>query len=441
MSTILLVYHNVDGGIMSRKAGDCPTTMSVTAMCSEMLNDLEYLISARMRPQDFTRNRKMPFANLVLFMLNLVRSSTQTCLDRFFEMIGQVDVHMSQQSFSEARQKVKWEAFQELFVALVDHVYAGFYRTWHGYRVMAIDGSKVQLPDDPKLREYFGTVGKGGTAATAQASTLYDVFNNYIVDAQLEPIGTDERELAMRHISILSELPSFDDELILFDRGYASYSLVAAMIKLKISFVMRVRRKFNVDIDQLGEGDHIVMLKGKGDKDISVRVIKFTLPSGEEESLITDLMDKRMGIKAFKGLYFRRWPIETKYDEIKNKLEAENFSGRTFNAIRQDFFITMFMTNVASVARWEAQKTVDAVQNQKENKYDYHVNASHAIGTLKDRFIMAVLEPNAIVRDYKVKRILSLLANHVAPYRPGRSRPRNPSPRKAKFRHNRKSNC
>jgi len=336
------VYHDVAGDIMlKREAAERTNLMSIVETSNGMIVDQEFLDSARKRPQDFTRDRKMPFKKLVGFMINMVKSSTQTCLDRFFEMIGQDDVHMSQQAFSEARQKIRWEAFRELFIAIVDHIYTGFYRTWHGYRVMAIDGSKTQIPDDPKLREFFGTAGKGGTAATAQASALYDVFNNILVDAQIEPIGTDERELAMRHIAVLSEMPSFEKELILFDRGYASYELVDAMTSRGISFVMRVRRKFSVDIDRLEEGDHSVTLRKKGRRGIRVRVIKFTLSSGEEEALITDIIDSRMGIKAFKGLYFFRWPIETKFDEIKNRLEVENFSGRTVEAIRQDFFITM----------------------------------------------------------------------------------------------------
>lgn len=429
------------GDIMFRKVGMPVTTAAVTAMIASLIHGQEFLDSARKRPQDFTRDRKMPFTKLVLFMLNMIRGSTQTCLDRFFEMVGQMDVNMTQQAFSEARQKIRWEAFQDLFKALVDFIYTGFTRTWHGYRVSAIDGSKMQMPDDKALRDYFGTIGKGNTAATAQESALYDVFNNILIDVQLEPMGTDERELALRHIDTLSEMPSFDKELILFDRGYASYGLVENLIDRNISFVMRVRKKFNVDIDRLGEGDHSATLRKKGSRDISVRVVKFTLPSGEEEALITDLIDKRMGIKAFKGLYFKRWPIETKYDEIKNKLEVENFSGRTVEAIKQDFFITMHMSNVAAVACREAQAQVDEAQKLKDNKYDYHVNVNHAIGTLKDRFILALLEPNATVRSYKVKRILRILIEHVVPTRPDRSRFRNPVPRKAKFRHNRKSNC
>jgi hypothetical protein len=429
------------GDIMYKKAGMPVITEAAVGMSSEMVGNPEFLDSARKRPQDFTRDRKMPFQKLVLFMLNMVRNSAQTCLDRFFEMIGQEDVHMTQQSFSEARHKIRWEAFRELFTAIVDFIYTGYTKTWHGYRVSAIDGSKLRIPDDKELRDYFGTVGKGNSAATAQASALYDVFSNVLIDAQLEPIGTGERELALRHIDALRELPSFGKELVLFDRGYASYELVEALLGYGISFVMRVRKKFSVSIDRFGEGDHRAMLKNKEGREIGVRVIKFALSSGEEETLITDVADMRMGTKAFKGLYFKRWPIETKYDEIKNRLEVENFSGRTVEAVKQDFFITMYMSNIAAIACWEAQEVVDEARKQKANKYYYHVNVNHAIGTLKDRFILAMLEPSAWVRSYKVKRILRLLIEHVVPWRPGRSIPRNPIPRKAKFRHNRKSNC
>jgi len=383
----------------------------------------------------------MPFVQLVAFMLNRAKNTIQTRLDAFFEGLGQEDTHMTQQAFSAARDKIKWEAFLDLFRMIVDHIYEGYYETWHGYRLSAIDGSKTQLPDDQTLRDHFGTVGRGGTAATGQASALYDVLNNTLIDAQLGPIKTDERELALRHLNALHGLPSFSKECVIFDRGYASFELVKATKGLGIHFVMRVRTKFNVAIDQLKEGDHRITLKKKGCEDIPVRVIKFALPSGEQEALITDITDKRMGIAAFKWLYFKRWPIETKYDEIKNKLEVENFSGRTVNAIMQDFFISMYMSNVIAIARWEAQLDVDGERELKGNKYSYHVNANHAIGTFKDRFILALLEPNNRLRKKRVTRILYLLKGNAVPTRPDRSIPRNPSPRKAKFRHNRKSNC
>jgi hypothetical protein len=401
----------------------------------------EYIETARKKPQDFTRNRKMPFVELVLFMLNMVKSSTQTCLDRFFKIIGREETHMSQQAFSAARQKIRWEALRELFHMIVDLIYDGYYDTWHGYRLLAIDGTKIQLPDDPKLRTHFGTLGKKDAAATAQGSALYDVLNKTLVDVRIVPMEIGERELALRHISRLCELESFFKDCILYDRGYASFEMVETMKERTISFVMRVKRGFNKSIDLLPYGDHGVTLQKQGHDDIPVRVVKFELSSGEDEVLITDITDKSMGIEDFKKLYFMRWPVETKYDEIKNKLEVENFSGRTVDAIMQDFYVTMYMSNIASIAYWEAQEDVEVEREGKDNKYSYHVNINHTIGTLKDRFIEALLEPNSRKRVKQVTRLLNLLGKHPVPNRPGRSRPRNPSPRVAKFRHNRKSNC
>jgi hypothetical protein len=412
-----------------------------TAFTDQLISSVEFLDQARKKTQYFTRNRKMPFKRLIAFILNMIKSSIQTCLDTFFENIGQEDVCITQQSFSEARDKIKWEAFRELFRQTRDLIYTGYTNTWHGYRLMAIDGTKIQLPDDKSLRKHFGTTGKGNTAATGQASALYDIINKILIDVQLSPMIIDEREQAFSHILGLCTIPSFCKECIIFDRGYASFELLKHLTELNIHYVFRLKRHFDLAIDKLPEGDHYTVLHRDGQADIRVRVIKFALPSGEVETLITDITDKRMGTSAFKDLYFMRWPIETKYNEIKNKLEVENFSGRTMNAIMQDFFVTMYMANAISVAYWESQSSIDEQRESKDNKYNYHVNVNQAIGAFKDRFILAVLEDDPIRRAQMIKRILRLVTKQPSPTRPNRSIPRNAHPRNAKFRHNRKSNC
>ena len=407
----------------------------------DKIKSSEFLNSSRVKPQDFTRNRKMPFPKLVFFMLNVAKSSIQTRLDDFFEKVAQEEVSMTQQSFSEAREKISYAAFPELFAYGVEIIYEGHYDTWNGYRLSAIDGSKLQLPDDWKLRCYYGAMGPDKSAPTAQGSALYDVLNNVIIDARIAPLRIDERTLANRHIRALCNCSSFCKECIIYDRGYASFEFIENHIARGISFVMRVKRGFNKAIDQLGKGDHEVVLQKRGHEDIRVRVLKFDLSSGEVETLITDITDKSLGIEDFKKLYFMRWPVETKFDEIKNKLQVENFTGRTKKAIIQDFYISMFIANTISVTRWEAQQVVDEQREGKDNKYDYHVNANHAIGVFKDRFIRAMLLDNPRKRAKEVKRILRLLTKNPVPTRPDRSVPRNKSPRRAKFRHNSKSNC
>jgi hypothetical protein len=270
---------------------------------------------------------------------------------------------------------------------------------------------------------------------------LYDILNDLVVDARIEPMSVDERTLAGLHIEQLAGLASFKEwqELILFDRGYPSFSLIQELTGKKIRYVMRVREKFSTKIDALGRGDHIITLES-GEEQVQVRVIKFRLSSGAEETLITDILEKKHGMKAFKALYFKRWPIETKYDEIKNKLEIENFSGRLVDNIRQDFYAAMILTNLAAEFYKEAQAEVEEAQKGKGNKWRYQVNVNHAIGVLKDRLIQALLIEDRIKRGEKFDEVIMLLEKRLVPIRPNRSLPRT-VPRKAKFHHNHKSNC
>jgi len=56
----------------------------------------------------------MSFKMLVYFLLSMINESSQNALERFFAKTGQ-GIYMTQQAFSLARQKIKWEAFRILF--------------------------------------------------------------------------------------------------------------------------------------------------------------------------------------------------------------------------------------------------------------------------------------------------------------------------------------
>ena len=203
---------------------------------------------------------------------------------------------------------------------------------------------------------------------------------------------------------------------------------------------MRVKKGFNNDIDTQSADDGRVTLNKKGYPGIEIRVIKVKLSTGETETLITNIFDKGMGTAAFKKLYFLRWPVETKIDIIKNKLEIENFTGYSKKSIEQDFYATMYLTNIAAAACWEAQALADETREGKNNKYEYNINVNHAVGVLKDRFIYA-LSLDADAAADEIDNIINLLALRVCPVKPERSFIRNPSPRKVKFHANSRSNA
>jgi IS4 transposase len=67
----------------------------------------------------------------------------------------------------------------------------------------------------------------------------------------------------------------------------------------------------------MGEGSRDIRLT----EDIRTRAAVFRLKSGEREALITNLDEAEVEDAAFPALYYKRWSVETKYKQVKQKLE------------------------------------------------------------------------------------------------------------------------
>jgi hypothetical protein len=155
-------------------------------------------------------------------MPGMVKESSQNAHSRFFSRIGKARTRMSQQAFSAARQKITGEALQELFQTSVTGSYHEEWERRHGFRLMSIDGSFIQLPSDPQLAAYYGGLGHEGAAVPA--SLLYGLENGIIADAKIGPVSGNGRAMAEEHLQALLGLESYERgrELIIFDRRYPS---------------------------------------------------------------------------------------------------------------------------------------------------------------------------------------------------------------------------
>ena len=135
-------------------------------------------------------------------------------------------------------------------------------------------------------------------------------------------------------------------------------------LKLNSNFLMRVKVGFsNVtkefirsgklsQIVDIYPGQHKTYCDKEYDKNTSIklRLVRIELPSGQIELLITSLLNsKEYSNKIFKELYFKRWAVETFYDELKNKLKVEHFSGYSNQSILQDFYAALFISNVQTL--------------------------------------------------------------------------------------------
>ncbi|MCY1660214.1 hypothetical protein [Chryseobacterium sp. SL1] len=165
-------------------------------------------------------------------------------------------------------------------------------------------------------------------------------------------------------------------------------------------------------------------MKGKNyDKDIfiKVRLIGIKLPNGEIEVLATSLTDEKYKNEIFKSLYFERWKIETYYDELKNKLKVEYFSGYSKQSILQHFYAALLVSNIQSLIVEKINDEISEKENRK--KYQYKINTSLSYAFLKDRIITLLFSQNN--RQQAMEELKILLKSHLIPIRPNRTNKRN----------------
>lgn len=393
---------------------------------SNLFNDIIFLCETRTKKSYFTREgkNKMDFKGVLGFILNFVKKTLQIELDDFFKNIKGTDVTMTKQAFSEARKKISPTAFIKMSDAIINWFYKDTeFNTFKGYRLSAIDGSVLQLTNTPKLRDEYGYVtNKSGKIARALSSGIYDIENDMMITSKITRYDTSERDLAKDHINKLEEL-GFHNDLIIFDRGYPSRELISFIEDKKIKYLMRSKVNFVKELKTATKEDQIIEVKYNGEI-LKIRVLRFMLSLEVEEILLTNIMDETLGIKEFKELYFKRWSIEVKYDELKNRLEMEDFTGETPIAIEQDFYASIYLSNMIALAKKDANQIINENNEGKELKYEYKVNTNVLIGKMKNSLVLTLLEENPRKRNKMLKKVMSEISRNIIPIRPNRSRTR-----------------
>ena len=374
-------------------------------ICNTVLDPV-VLQKARRRKGAFTRNDgKLPYLAVIKLLLQNSKRSISSVLKSFFKALAESEgipvqntVTCSHQAFSKARGGINHYIFKECFKRILDFLcnpetnenQERLGGLW-GIQPIAIDGSRIPLPNRKALRDIYGGLGPDGSSPTALASIAFDVLRGIVLDADLDSLSVGERALAKRHLQRIGEFSRVNPmyALYIFDRGYASRDLILYLRDVVRSrFLFRLRSKFNVEIDALPlpKGDEIVNSVIMLDGDIMVRIIRFLLPDGET---VETLMTNEFGLDehSFKWLYFLRWPCETEYSIIKNKIGLINFKGYAENSVLQEFWISMLMANIAAIAQKEADGILKGGEPPVQTtKHRYKINLNEMIGCICDYF-------------------------------------------------------
>jgi len=409
---------------------------TIIELIKSTLNSSEFLNKHKTSAKDFTRKRTLPFSTLFIFMCNFLQTSIQEELDRFFLAIYKFDIPVRQataSAFCQARTKIQHTAFIEITQKIVHAFYTLFStKTWHGFRLLAVDGSTAVLPDIPAIEEHFGVWKSrhdSKPCPMARVSQIFDVLNDITIDAYIGPKSVGERDAACKHFKHLGA-----NDLLLMDRGYAAFWLFQLIIQTGAQFCARLPIDLWTTVKaKLFESTKTEMLLtlepsmssvqkckelGLSLEPITLRFIKIQLDNGDYEILVTTLTDcEKYSYDVFKELYFKRWPVEEQYKFFKSRIEIENFTGKSVLAVKQDFYARILMSNLAAMLSFPVEPNV----KKANDAIKYKINKTRAAAKMKNAGILLFFRDDVLKI---IDALFQLFAQNLSAVRPNRKYPR-----------------
>jgi hypothetical protein len=252
---------------------------------------------------------------------------------------------------TQARKRFGRPAMAEIFEGVAQAVGTADTRgAWlRGWRLLAIDGFDVDLPDTESNASEFGYAGSGENRSAlpkARVVALAECGTHAFLAAEVAGYGVGEQTLAQRLYPRLRP-----DELLTADRGFYSFDAWAAAVRTGAALLWRAPTQLALPVVAvLADGTYTSVLinpKIRGarrarilaaartghelDPDDAhlVRVVEYDVPdrdgngTGELIVLLTTIVDPaRARADELADTYHQRWEEETSNDQLKTHLRG-----------------------------------------------------------------------------------------------------------------------
>lgn len=351
----------------------------------------------------FVRRSPLSASMLIHFIIRHNPLSSQISADEFFWSAGKASV--SKSAISQRRTRLSADIFTGLSTDMCREYYRQMPHTglWHGWHIMAVDGSEFMLPDTDALAEVYGRFayttphGRNGESFPMAKCVMFsDVLTGLTLSADLFPYLRDDRRCFLGMLpDICSLYPGLTERSItVFDRGFFSALLMYRMACRGMRFVIRAPmsspriRAFaesgmtEADVEWMPVPSTSLYddaeWKAGGRKPLHLRFVRVELPDGGVEVLVTDLSSDMVGASMMKSLYFKRWGIEVDLLHYKHVYEIEAFSGARPLCVEQDFRAVVLTHNIICMTADSAAADVRA--DNRRRTHDYKTNVAVLAG-------------------------------------------------------------
>ena len=411
--------------------------------CIAELDDIHFMFCQNPE-SDFTRNRKLSFQEYIQLMIQMQSKSVSNELLDFFNHSLSAP---SKSAFTQQRYKLQPEGWSFLFHSFVEQCRTLSDNLYHGYRLLACDGSDVNIDRNPNDERTFINEGEKGYNAI-HINALYDIINmtycDFIVQGKKK---LHEREALNSMIDRYADpIPA----ILMADRGYESFNVFAHLIHKNMNFVIRMKdinsngilsaydlpdSEFDTHIrttltrrhtkKTLGNPNTYTILQPVSnfdfldesctEYDIEFRIVRILLDNGTYICIATNLSKEDFSLEEIKKLYRMRWSEETSFRELKYTIGLVNWHSSKYEGILQEINARMILYNFCELVTTHA-----VVRTRANTKHSYKINFATAVNICK-----AYLKHGSDEIE-----IMLLIQKHLTPVRPDRKYPINLRPKR-----------
>lgn len=223
----------------------------------------------------------------------------------------------------------------------------------NGWLVLAVDGSKVELPRTRGNRRAFG-IADNGVYPQAFITAIVDALTGLVWDWRVGPARSSERA----HLAqMVKGLPT--GALLLMDGYYCGYELWTALIDAGTHWLMRVGGNVRL-IRDLIPGRHAIDRRSgvvyvwraqavAGEPPLRLRLIRVGTKATGVYLLTTVLDTTRLSRARAGELYRLRWGVEVFYRSVKQIMGATKMGSRIPSRARLELHWTMVAAAVLAL--------------------------------------------------------------------------------------------
>lgn len=395
--------------------------------------------------RDFTRKRKLSFCTLISFILNMRGGPLTNEIIDFFSNEKSI---VSSSAVVQMREKLKPEAFRSLLINFNSQVEnMKIPETASGLRLLAVDGSDIQLPMDPDDADSFYPGVNGQKPYNLiHMNALYDLLQRTYLDAVIQKSRKQNEHKAL--IELAEDSP-IENALVIVDRGYESYNTFAHIHERGWFYLARIKegkngiasgldlpdddefdleisinltRSFTNEVKELFKDknhyrflpsnvnfDYLPRLTGTYGTtpvfyNLRYRIVRVRISDDLLETLITNLPAEQYPPERLKGLYALRWGIETSFRSLKYTVGMLHFHSKKAECIFQEVYASLIIYNFTE---WI---TAQVIIHKSKRKYAYKVNFSAAVHICRKLLAEKMHPPD----------VEALIAKYIIPIRPNR---------------------